>query len=669
MYIPAVPLLNCAWISNGIYFDWNSDLNVDNVNSGKYVTKGYLTEHQNTPVSSFSPNRFNKNSISSYALYDNTVSKFKDIITDRSISNPIRKMLIQNFNIDTAIGYYNSYVQTIEFIYYGIKFIMKFNAEYYSQTIHMNEFNNFEVYIINEYDPLSMNEMYISSDEQIILLVNHKYDISGGMKKVSGVLNADSEFGNNVGYSVYPAPYSIYPDSITSAGSANPGVVLCQKTTKDKIEYDSSDAVYFVQDSNPKKNYVQSMTQPECIYFEYYNKDNEEHKAIVHENGTMLFEDVPEKFAVLSGSQDNFEMGSFRLDTENAFEYTASLYRKQNPFIVREYTSEGSTESAVKITSLSEYIKSFSNDFICNIISNGATQTIINTGTYTPITMTLSVPNKIKYNAGYFIPKMYDIMEFSTNDFEVGNTIGMSMLLANTSVKKINKLKSYTGNKIFSQNKTVERNFFHISERSLFSSNWDKNYYRHYKGDGEYDYEYINGYLPGIEDKSFFGSKCFVFKDDFIMLDDFTNTVSSNGSKIVDSKFNVYHKNRKQCQLTINVTQGIKTLLQNDETFKKNWNGLETFDIITSMDNYIYNIVMNIFNTQRDAEVHLYTQKSDTVGEIVFSSVSEEDLSQWEEMDDFKTQFAIQNNDMILTITFNMDESVNIHPTVKIFRS
>ena len=55
MYIPAVPLLNCAWISNGIYFDWNSDLNVDNVNSGKYVTKGYLTEHQNTPVSSFSP--------------------------------------------------------------------------------------------------------------------------------------------------------------------------------------------------------------------------------------------------------------------------------------------------------------------------------------------------------------------------------------------------------------------------------------------------------------------------------------------------------------------------------------------------------------------------------------------------------------------------------------
>lgn len=74
-------------------------------------------------------------------------------------------MLIQNLNIDTAIGYYNSYVQTIEFIYYGIKFIMKFNAEYYSQSIHMNEFNNFEVYIINEYDPLSMNEMYISSDE------------------------------------------------------------------------------------------------------------------------------------------------------------------------------------------------------------------------------------------------------------------------------------------------------------------------------------------------------------------------------------------------------------------------------------------------------------------------------------------------------------------------
>ena len=56
-------------------------------------------------------------------------------------------------------------MQSLEFIYYGIKFNIKFNADYYNQNIRIGDYNNFDVYIINDYNPQSENEIYISTTE------------------------------------------------------------------------------------------------------------------------------------------------------------------------------------------------------------------------------------------------------------------------------------------------------------------------------------------------------------------------------------------------------------------------------------------------------------------------------------------------------------------------
>jgi len=53
-------------------------------------------------------------------------------------------MLYSNSStIKTAIGYYNKYVQTLEFIYYGIKFIIKFTNVDYNDDIKLSDYNNY----------------------------------------------------------------------------------------------------------------------------------------------------------------------------------------------------------------------------------------------------------------------------------------------------------------------------------------------------------------------------------------------------------------------------------------------------------------------------------------------------------------------------------------------
>ena len=49
-------------------------------------------------------------------------------------------------------------------------------------------------------------------------------------------------------------------------------------------------------------------------------------------------------------------------------------------------------------------------------------------------------------------------------------------------------------------------NMFSLEDRSLVSSNWDKDFYRNYTTKDNFNN--INGYIPGIDDKSFFGSRC-----------------------------------------------------------------------------------------------------------------------------------------------------------------
>ena len=97
----------------------------------------------------------------------------------------------------------------------------------------------------------------------------------------------------------------------------------------------------------------------------------------------------------------------------------------------------------------------------------------------------------------------------------------------------------------------------------------------------------MNGYLPGVEDKSFFGSRCIAVHSDYILLDNFADAKTNGGElKRVDSEYNTKTKNKTQC---------IYSLFSSNSTFYANWDDF-TVDVDTSVKNYIKNAIMNIFN-------------------------------------------------------------------------
>lgn len=353
--------------------------------------------------------------------------------------------------------------------------------------------------------------------------------------------------------------------------------------------------------------------------------------------------------------------------TDEIRNLTESMYRQQNPYILREFSNVEYTGMENTVNELKEYIASFTNNFNCYIIDENATQTINNTVNYSPIVLSLSIPKKIKYNFGYFLPRIYNVFEFEQNDYELGKVLDMSMLLANTKVKSVNNLKTYTGNKIFSANRDVKNNFFIMNEKSVFASNWDRGYYRNYNKTSEDEYSILNGYIPGIEDKSFFGSKCIVFTNDYIEIRNFPESISGNTYTTRDSIFNDYSQNMTQYRVSIDITQSLIYMFQNDDTFKANWLGL-TYNTDISIQNYIQNVIMKIFNNQRKVDVTLYCLEDvDSPTPVMFNEP--DSLEGWKKMEDFKTEFSVKEH-LMLTITYRQSENKRalIHPTIKIYR-
>ena len=83
----------------------------------------------------------------------------------------------------------------------------------------LGEYNNFEVFIINDYDVTQNNEIYISSDEEIILFVNHKFDISNGNGLYRNLKHIeDGNIEPNAPYVVRKSPYNIVSNSICGMG-------------------------------------------------------------------------------------------------------------------------------------------------------------------------------------------------------------------------------------------------------------------------------------------------------------------------------------------------------------------------------------------------------------------------------------------------------------------
>ena len=98
----------------------------------------------------------------------------------------------------------------MEFIFSGIKFEIKLNSKLVNTHIHLDAYDNFEVFVINDYDLSKNNELFISMQERFILLINHSFYIDYAHEAVNNIKTIrDDLFQAYQDYSAFWAPYSM----------------------------------------------------------------------------------------------------------------------------------------------------------------------------------------------------------------------------------------------------------------------------------------------------------------------------------------------------------------------------------------------------------------------------------------------------------------------------
>lgn len=668
--IPLVPLINCQWTSNGVYFDTQSILNVDSI-INNYDLVGNFNEHVYTPGSN---KKYIVDSINSIIEVDGQNMTMYDYILH---TGSIKKYLCSCNKIDTAIGYYNPYVQTLEFIYYGIKFILNLSSTEYTNEIKLNEFNNYEVYILNDYNGSLTNEIIISKKEEFILIINHVYK-SGEYYDNSNAKIYKNNILQDVNYNWYEAPFNYEMKNISCINNR-----LCVNKSNSKQLIDTDYTKSFVEID--LKKYVSEYKDfdkgtSNYAYFDVTDTyENKEHYDIYDSSSVYITKTV---------GDSSITNQTTLIGYDNIFKKYQDVYldfREKHGYIIKQnLTDIEEQEQKTYSTKLSEYINSFNkSEYDIYIIETNKdfdekVEPIQITADYKPLNIQMVTPNMIKYNNGLFNPNFIDIFNFELND-SISDKIGLDTLYGNTLVKSIDSLKNYYNNKVivndyYSQSigkysfENYSNNYFVEDYRSPFSTNWDKNIYRSYEENDTY--KYLPGYSLGVDDKMFFGSKVLNLHNDGVILSKWNYQLNINKAQYITSVFNERTTPKQTLEIQLNLTKTFYNYVFNNEEFVNNWKSISNFsNVNTYINNYINNVLYNIYNFKGDFDVILYqkyTEKLRNESADKHFIMEENSLNQYEVTQNYKTEFENINNEVILTITISDFENYIYYPTVKI---
>ena len=318
---------------------------------------------------------------------------------------------------------------------------------------------------------------------------------------------------------------------------------------------------------------------------------------------------------------------------------------------------------------LERFIKTVDDNIDIYIIpENTEIKYIKNTTNYNPLIFSLSIPNRIKFNYGWFTPNTNNMVDFYIKD-ELQDILDVDLLQSNTKIKNIHPLLNYTGNKVFDDTNiyTVNKNYFMIPERSLLSATWDSNYYRKYNTENNYDIK--EGHITGIDDKSFFGSRCMVIHNDYIELNkwlyDTANDIFS--TKITDSKYNLQTTNVISFELNINLSTALYNFFINNDVFKENWNYFKDSQF-TGMKNYITNTISVSYNMNSDIDIKLYYIDTDINEVINIITEKPTNIENYKIYEGYSSQINLKNNIYTLKIILPKSTGMNIYPVIKIYR-
>lgn len=650
--IPLVPLINCQWKSNGTYFDTNSILDTHDL-LNTYDIVGNFIECQYTPGVN---NQYIIDSIHDIINVNGNNEHIYDYILK---TGHIKKYLCNNSKIQTAIGYYNPYVQTLEFIFYGIKFVFKLTSNEYSNDIKLNEFDNYEVFIINDFNNTDTNEIIISKTEEFILIINHVFN-NGYYYGNENVKSYKDGLLQDVDYNWFRAPFNYNLIDSTKIGDSiyikksNSYIVEDIKNTKAFVELDLD--IYDDNTYNFKE-------QPNYTYFTinqstYISKENHD----IYKSVDDIYSNEKNQMFDISRGYDNI------VDKYQGEEYD---FRQKTGYVVKMNTTAPEKQRIISgKEKLNRFIETFNSNYDIYIIEDGnnnVPKPIKITDSYKPLSIQISIPEQIKFNNGLFDPNFVDIFNFNLND-PISDVLDIDTLYANTQISSIKSIINYYNNKVIDNKAYYTFNYYMEENRSPFSTNWDNNIYRQY--DSEYGYKNLVGYSLGIDDKMFFGSKVLNLHNNSIKLDKWNYQKNINKASLNISKYNEHSKAKQVLEIQLNLTKTFYDFNFNNENFVNNWKFVkQQTDTKTYINNYINNVLYNIYNFTGNFDVILYKQYDEFVSgqPIENHFILESGILTEPEIDtNYKTDFKDINNEVILTITIDNFDNYKYYPIVKI---
>lgn len=238
----------------------------------------------------------------------------------------------------------------------------------------------------------------------------------------------------------------------------------------------------------------------------------------------------------------------------------------------------------------------------------------------------------------------------------------MNFVLANTYFKKINSIRNYYGYKIFpnvSYDLSGENNnYFVNSEQSMVKSSWDSSYYRYYTGTDTFNY--VDGYMTGIEDKSFFASKGMNVTDCSFLISSWGSgeMETQKNSTLSFGKTDSSLSENDNYVIIFNLTQAFYDQFLDDmddisrTEFKSNWKDFNYN--VSAISNYIKLTLVNYFNINNKNEFSLYSAVNDgsnKYGSSIFLSSLPVDTSGFSRESNVESTIFTENDYVKLKIT------------------
>lgn len=627
------------WESIGTYYDADNTLNTAFLNSdyNKNLKKedGFLSISKSY-IGKIYNNQYVKSNLDYYLQKQNGgLQSFKDYLLDSSsLSNTINTFLTDETAPIYSIGYYNKYVNTLEFIIYGVKFLLSFNNANFNSYIRLSEYNNYTIFLLNDYTG-QKNEIIINSEERTILIINHRFDF-GSFKRIDSILKLDE---NNSTlkcvdeYKFIKSPFSLnFAEAYGNLSSVKiPLDVPYRGNIDAKILY-QLDKFYAPNDFLEGDNLAG--------YFSNSIIKNINSDSIIVSNGNEFINNYN-----LSGLR--MEYGPIDPSLSNS-NYMVKHTHLIDPSLHRVINSEKSEYENF----IDAFIDSFNNDFKIYIKNDSGVIEIEQSETYQPLNIKVSRPKNIKYNYGYFSPKFVDMIHFDLNETDLVELCHTDFNSCNTSFDSIDSIKNLYASKIFNElnNLYLNKNYYIIPEFSLVCSAWDKDFYRLYSS--ENDYTPINGVLPGIEDTTFFGSKCIKVKsDEDIIITDWSYT---DCLKISNNPVDEYSTTQKSIsynskEVSFNLTLALYNYFINNEQFLENWKDFQYDN--TYIKNYIKNCLQKYFKIDQKRDFKIFVKSSTENSEMLLKASS--DLSGFTEFKNFKSNYIEDNEDIICKVTID----------------